>query len=339
VEVTKLWKCGNCGNIFGLGNCGRPWVVYKCVCGVDIGGTRHVPTKYTKELTPAEQKKYQQRGDKYNIHEYLRDSYKSFLDLHPLCFRFLHSFIHGLYLGWIETGYVEKSSLFTSLLPGFDNDFGHLKITNKRDYFKRHIKVDFEVVQQMRNKNYLEYNLMTSIVLKLFKPIMRFIKCQESFASYNSIAKQIGQTFLGLIRGGNSLSIETKIDKFIKETSLGIKNEEKEIILRNLTINEITDSKLNEFLFYHLRNTNIPSISNMIEYMRNNPGLNDKFSFITFYNEYSKMMDDLFKNTFTKMREICNFMNNNLQNEFKKKEMEEQKVVDFIKSIGKLLDY
>ena len=338
IKVTKLWKCKNCGNIFGLGGSGKPWNIFKCVCGVDIGGKRHAPTPNTVELTPEENKRYTMRRDKYNIHEYLHDSYKTFIGLHPLCFRFLHCFIHALYLGWIETNFISKATISEVLLTLLDKDFQHLKVTDKRDYFKRHLEVDFEVIQKIRNKNYLEYNLMTSLVIRMFDTFISFNNQAETLENFNNIAIGIGASFSQLISGNNnSLTIEGKIEKFLKETSSGIKNEEKEIILRNVTFKPSKEGELNKFLFYNYRNINIPSMSNMMDYMVNNPALSKKHSFITFYNEYKGILDGQFANTFLEMRDMCRFMNNYLQNEFKKEDMIKLKVVEFIQSIGKSL--
>lgn len=338
IEVTKLWKCRQCGYIFGLGNCGRPYYVYDCRCGAKIGGKNHVATPDTIELTPEEEKNYINSGDRYKIHEYLRDAYKTYLDIHPLCFRFLHSFIHALYLGFIETNYVNSNTLYSSLLAKLDSDFQHLKVTDKRDYFKKHIQCDFEVLQKMRNKNYLEYDLLTSLVVQMSDMFLGFTNQQQQFEAYNGIARHIGNQFTSLISGGTSLSIESKIKKFIQTSTKGLVNPEKEIILRNVSFSKVEGIELNKFLYYHLRNTGLPSLNGLMEYMRNNKELSERHPFILFYNEYMTLLDQNFSTVFIDLKEMCDFMNARLQNEFKKADMENLKVVDFIKKIGSPLN-
>lgn len=335
VEVTKLWKCKNCNNIFGLGNCGRPWEIFKCVCGVDIGGHRHVATPNTIELTPEEQRRYSPSANRYNIHEYLRDSHKTFLSIHPLCFRFLHSFIHGLYLGWVETGFLGLDLLGQLLLPNLQKDFGHLRVTDNRDYFLRHIEVDFDVIQSMRNKNYKEYNLLTSLLVSLFGCFAKFSNCKESMEDYNKIAADIGNSFSSMITGNNRLSIEAKIEKFLRESTTNIKNEEAEIIMRSVEFARISEHRLNEFLFYHLRNIATPSVADFVEYMNKNVELRDKATFIEFHINHRGMMDAKFLSTFFGLRDMCVFMNNHLQNELRKEEMSRLRVVDFIGQVGR----
>lgn len=334
VEVTKLWKCKNCGNVFGLGNCGRPWEVFKCVCGVDIGGTKHVATPNTIELTPEEQKRYSPRADKYNIHEYLRDSHKTFLNIHPLCFRFLHSFVHALYLGWIETGYVPLTQMAGLLLPNLDSDFQHMRVADKRDYFLRHIEVDFEVIQSMRNKNYREYNLLTSLLVNLFDNLSGFTGCQETMEGFNTIAANIGESFGQLITGNNQLSIEAKIDKFLRESSTKVRNEEAEIVLRSLDFAKVSEHRLNEYLFLHLRNIARPSVASFVEYMNHNVELREKARFMEFHINYRGLLDTRLVEAFTGINDMLVFMNAHLQNEFKKEIMSQLRVTDFVRQCG-----
>ncbi|XP_065259536.1 E3 ubiquitin-protein ligase rnf213-alpha-like [Emys orbicularis] len=47
--ADTLWRC-QCGQYWRIENCGRPWVIIKCLCDSEVGGTNHNPVEGFEEV-------------------------------------------------------------------------------------------------------------------------------------------------------------------------------------------------------------------------------------------------------------------------------------------------
>ncbi|XP_044870408.1 E3 ubiquitin-protein ligase RNF213-like [Mauremys mutica] len=53
--ADTLWRC-RCGKYWSIENCGRPWVIIKCLCGSEVGGTLHSPMEGFEEVDTTKDK-------------------------------------------------------------------------------------------------------------------------------------------------------------------------------------------------------------------------------------------------------------------------------------------
>ena len=291
-EITSLNKCRNCGYIFGINNCGMPMAVFPCPtrgCGQQIGGTSHKWNANTVKLTPEEAKKYTSSTEDYNIHNFLYSNFFTFDKLNNLCFRFLHSMIHAFYLGVIETQLIPQETLFNNLTPNYAKDMGHRNFADKRDYLIGHIKADFEVIQELRSKNYLEFSLFSTINTELHEIFVQTKDQQRTVVAYNQFAHIVGGKFKLLLDGSNGkqFNFEKDVKDFIAEIDQQANDFEDRVRFRDIEINK-GENRLNMFLINHLRNTTKPSAENLIMYMDKNPDLKANHGICNFFN-YNKV--------------------------------------------------
>ncbi|KAM7163185.1 E3 ubiquitin-protein ligase rnf213-alpha-like isoform 1-T1 [Macrochelys suwanniensis] len=53
--ADTLWRC-QCGQYWSIEDCGRPWVIIKCLCGSEVGGALHNPVEGFEEVDTTKDK-------------------------------------------------------------------------------------------------------------------------------------------------------------------------------------------------------------------------------------------------------------------------------------------
>ena len=287
-KIKFFYKCRTCGTRFGKDQCGKANEVRACAggCGQVVGGAGHKLNANTIKIEVEKDEIFQDGGKQYNLHEFLRDDHHTFRTMNRLCFRFLHSMMHAFYLGAVETGLIQMADLDASVLAGIDENYAHLKLTDHKEYFIKHIDADFEFLQRERDQNHDQFRLFTTIITEML-PEFASVKTQvRTENDYDQYALKVGESFIKLLNhnNANSFAIEKDIEIMIEEIDKEIKDVEPQIIQRKLDFNHANrNKKMNRFVFQHLRNSRRPDVLDMIHKISIDIDLKNTYKFILDY--------------------------------------------------------
>ncbi|KAF0538645.1 e3 ubiquitin-protein ligase [Gigaspora margarita] len=135
---TRRYKC-KCGNIYFIGECGRPYQISRCnQCNNEIGGLDHVLKAGSSDIDRSRLEGYISVNDKIGyIIEDTFDDYHSVRNLDPAAYRILHLFLH-IIIG---------SQAHMTNTADFIND-QHINVVQ---YCKKHIENDWKALKSIFN--------------------------------------------------------------------------------------------------------------------------------------------------------------------------------------------